>query len=276
MAYYSGQAGSYQELKNIIFNNCINHGWQIVDEKVLKKADAFVKFEINLKNNGQGIIVSGGTDCVNSMLVNESSIKPRLGRVNFSAPLIVFPLTYHLHIFDNPAEVYLIVNFNINLFHYLCFGISDYDFKTTNGTGLWLAATASQDETPSNYGAGWVINASGGDSEVFRYAMSAGFFWHSNGNSLPELCKETVHTGIDQNWCGLKNEGCNAIEGVNTLVTSQPNNWNSEAILIPINVLQERPSQKKSQIIDILYARYIRIDNFEDGQILTIGHEKWK
>ena len=55
-----------------------------------------------------------------------------------------------------------------------------------------------------------------------------------------------------------------------------PSAWNSEASLLPIRIVKERPSYKSSLILDCENARHFRIDNMAPGDILTLGSDKWK
>lgn len=44
---------------------------------------------------------------------------------------------------------------------------------------------------------------------------------------------------------------------------------------MPYNIYLERPENKLSLICQFENARFLRIDNHEPEQILTLGHERW-
>lgn len=276
MAYYSGQATSYQELQDVLVAACVAQGWTWADG-ILNKGKAFVKLSVIASGTGAGIILSGGTGKSISTLTNESSIRPRLGRVNAQSPQITFPVDYMIHIHSNPDEVYLIINHNIDFYSYLSFGLSVIDLSISAGTGLWLIASASQTES-GTYATGWdrSIGVESGAAIKSGYSLAAGPFWHTTTSTPANLAKETVHTGIDAAWAGITGLEINAVQNCAPLISRQPNNWNSEAILIPIIVTQTGTSSKKSIIVGNVNARYIRINNYNPKQILTIGNDKWK
>jgi len=65
------------------------------------------------------------------------------------------------------------------------------------------------------------------------------------------------------------------ITALRPLLEIQPNSWNSEAVLLPIREYFKRSENKVSLIIDLEHARHTRIDNYEPGQIITLGNDRW-
>ncbi len=66
-----------------------------------------------------------------------------------------------------------------------------------------------------------------------------------------------------------------AVRLIQPLISRQPSAFSSEAIFLPIQIAVPRASNKTSIVADVKNARYLRIDNYEPGQILTLGNDKW-
>lgn len=49
----------------------------------------------------------------------------------------------------------------------------------------------------------------------------------------------------------------------------------ADSPLLPYNIYLERPENKLSLICQLQHARFVRIDNYEPEQIITLGHERW-
>lgn len=280
MAYFTGQATSFQDLLNVLVNACTNQGWTYADD-ILSKGNAFVRPYVatDSGSNGAGLCVQGGTEKSGSSLVNPSVTIPRLGRHSSGANGVdvVFPCSYNIHICTNPDEVYLVVNFSIDKFYYLAFGLSSIPLT---GTGLWLGATAP---VSRNAYYGWAVSLNG--SGVYGgYNVPSGLFYvHASSNNP---LKEVIHTGLnsDVNPTGWQEtvKGSPTLVGyVGGLATMPhmqylPSKWSDNAVLLPIQVLNSVTNNKVALVADLSYARYVRIDNFEPNQIIQFGGEQWK
>lgn len=274
MAYYSGQASSYPELLNVLTSACVAEGWTWADG-ILSKGGIFVKLTIST-GDGAGIVATGGTGKAGTALLNASPIEPRLGRHNQSAPIVTFPLNYMLHVFGDTPEVFLMINFDIDRYHYLAFGA-----QASPEICLWIVATAGKSYS-LQYSAGsldFTISPTVGLEQMLNYSKSTscGPFWCTRGGVNNDLAKTAVYSAVDAAWLVSAdlNVYVNAIDAVQPLIRINQL-WNSESILLPIQIVQNRLSNKKSIIGNIKRARYIRIDNYEPGQIITLGSVKWK
>lgn len=276
MAYYSGQASSYQELLNVLVAACVENDW-VWANGILSKDSVFVKPSVSTlltAKQGPGIILQGGTARNGTSLTNPSAAV-RLGPNAGVNPLFsfTFPMLFQIFIFDDPNEVYLIVNYEIDKFSYLAFGNS-----TGSGYKTWIEGsvavsfdTANSPSSPIS-----ITPRTGGyPSGNMVQAYPSGFFWQT-----------TDYQG--KHHCGLYSEDSgwiypltayptlSAIQAVYNLVEFSPSAWSSEAILIPIIVVANKSSNKCAIATNVNNARYLRIDNLEPNQILILGNEKWK
>lgn len=285
MAYYTGVANSFADVRTALFNACVSEGWAQADADTLTKGDAVVRATISTTNTvalGPGIILQGATGLSSGSLVNPSITRPRFGRPHQTVNPETWPMEYYIHIFDNPDEVYLVANFNVDSYWFLAFGVSDNQAIT--GTGLWLSATSRTGHGQSVGVTGAInITSDSGGTSAGTNSSSGAFFWQTVPNSNGQTNNDTIHTGIDGvAWSGdavgaaVPINSFNAILSASTLVARLPGAWNSEAILIPIQGYVWRASNKCSLVVDVRNARYTRVDNYMPGQIITLGSDQWK
>lgn len=259
MAYYSGQANSYAELLNVLVTSCVSQGWGWASE-ILSKGQIGIKLQV-VSNHITALAGNGNT------LLNPAPAVVRLGALD--GLTTTFPINYHLFIFENPDEVYCVVKNNIDKFLWLCFGKSSIPLPAS---GVWVSATKAATVSQSvNIG----IDV-GGIGFVGTPTPSAPF-WNT------EVCYNSfLHHGLETQWNPNFGVAENVIGSVianshmNALISRQPNAWNGESILLPITPLVLRSNSKKSQVAEIVNARFIRVDNYEPEQIITYGIDKWK
>lgn len=276
MAYYTGQCSSYQHLADILVEKCQQHGWAWQDN-ILSKDDLFVKVMVQNQPASNyygvlqhGITITGGTAQHGSNLVNPSN-SVRLGRTvwNEHNPNY-FPVNYHLFVFAD--EVYLVMKFEVDKFYYLAFGKSHL-IKGTQGNGLWLSATACNNAYYA-YSAiehMRIMSNDGGEGGGNNRSPVAPFFnrnqWY-DGWSNSIICH-----GLDNTlWSSGTSRAYATFE---PLIDRLPTAHFADSPLLPYNIYLERPENKISLITQFANARFLRIDNHEPEQIITLGHERW-
>lgn len=268
MAYYSGQASSYQEIINIVVNHCTNEGWSWNDP-VLSKGDAFISLQVanvGAYSDTQNLIrLVGGFGTTGSTLLNPSPIGFAIGTAvgNSSNGMTQFPIQYSLHI-NSSNEVYLICRYSVDFFMWFAWG------ETFVGGSFGVPASGRYANRHSRWPMVVMTAASGGGGN--QDGPSCAFFWNTNYPALSQPKNYTCCIKHDQVW----QTSVNAIQQAAPLVARQPSNFFDEAILLPI-----RPSrivaENKTQILaEIQHARYLRIDHYEPEQIIALGHERWK
>ena len=267
MAYYSGQAASYAELLTVLVNGCVAQGWTWADG-ILRKNGCYIKLEEITSGTATGIRATGGTGVSGSSLLNAAATKPRMGNPG-AINLITFPVLYHLFVFDN--EVYFIIKFNINTFHYLAFGKSDIALSEN---GLWISATACGAGIYSNSTGGVAITETSGGAGGAVNASAVAPFWNGN-NFADNWSNAVIAHGLDGViWSG-GTKIANFVSSLAPLNARQPSAWSTDAILLPIQIYIDRASSKKSLACQLQNSRYIRVDNLNPEQIIQFGSEKW-
>lgn len=266
MAYYSGLCASYRNLTETLVEKCQVHGW-VWQDNILSKDDLFIKIESQdtTRNNiPAGIVLEGGTNRQN-FVVGSSGSRVRMGSPHSTELGANFPTNYHLFIFAN--EVYLIMRFDYDKFFYLAFGKSTL-IQGTQGNGLWLSATACL------YGFYRPINIHGyGGGDGWGAPSAVAPFFNGFSGWGRDFSNSVICHGMDGIlWSSGQKPAYATFE---PLIYRMPTAHFSDSPLLPYNIYLERPENKLSLICQLENARFLRIDNHEPEQILTLGHEKW-
>jgi len=299
MAYLTGVANNFGDLRTALLNGLTANGWALSGSIVSKGAlyltvtatESFVSTTVT-----EGLIFQGGTGDNAGGLVDPSAVTPRLGRSRPEDPAIAWPAEYHLHIHSNPDEVYIVVRYNVDFYTWAAFGQSQV--QNLNGSGMWVTAQNALRQniyTSLNLGLGWyeLKPDSGGTTysySFFYYEASGAPFWntgwtdYASGTEHHQYVQDTIHAnlmGYPQNWMGYypPNQPGSQIIGVRPAaphIARLPNAWSQEAVLVPIQVYAWVAESKCSLVLEVEHARYTRIDNYEPGQVIQIGPDRWK
>lgn len=258
MPYYTGAANSMAGLLESVTTACVAEGWTWADS-ILSKGNVFVQLTAN-DAGSPSIRIRGGTGRADGALVNPSDTQLYLRRLSSSSSFedISFPCTYHLFVFENPTEVYLVVQYGLDWHAWLAFGES-----SIAGVNEWFAA--SSPEPYNNHGIG--INSSG---STINNSPCGGLFWRTSfwgGNWECDI-------SLDGAWGGDLRTIC-ASRYIQQLTDRALNTWNNNSVLLPIQPYLAVDGNKIQMLADIQNARYIRVDNYDSGLILTIGSEQW-
>ena len=275
MPYYTGSASSFNDVLSAIQTACTTHGWTL-SSGVLSKGAAHVKLSLATMTNTNGIVAQGGTASAAGVLSNPSQVQPRLGRIHTGStvmPSEAWPAQYHIHIHDEPDEVFVILNFNVEYFYYLAWGLASV--PGLGGSGLWLTGSVAG---AASYESQAGFNARISDGEVTAYGACAPAFWNTYTQGLV-LETDTVHTGPGWAVAYANNSGTPPLVGaiaLTPLMGLQPNAWNGESVLLPIKAYQNIGSGMLCQVLDMRHARHIRMLNNVPMDVVALGHERWK
>lgn len=290
MATYTGTANSYADIVSAVQSACVAEGWAL-NSGILSLADAYVRLypsDTLTSAQGPGVILQGGTGRNEATLIEPSLCQPRAGQpysgVNGGeAP--AFPVEYFIFVHVDPAEVYVIYRFNVDRHYWLAFGVSDVPEVVEDGvgTGLWIAGTARRGLGIST--GGFTISPNGGSAgaPTGSWGFGSGFFWsYGDGNAWADNALEAnaLHCAVGAGgWQGRSRrtaEGAlHAIGAAVPHIARQPNVWNGESALLPVHVHLYRAQSKCSLVIQPRNARYVRVDNYESGDIIDLAGEQW-
>jgi hypothetical protein len=267
MAYTTGSAVSFAAVKTALANACVADGWTNTadagGEVVLSKSGVFVQVVdalTELAFLGRTSLNAG--DAPNSVTIGDITIVS--ANYGVGDDIVSFPLTYHVFTFTN--EVFLVIGYGDN-YQWASCGLSTQAGLT--GSGAFVGASYGSVRAP--YYARVQLTSSTGGHTTYKQSSMA-LFWATTASSVNERnC--FVHSNIDPllPWA-LSLTG---VKSYTELLNTQPNTFNSESVLLPIRSYKERVDSKISQVIEIENARYIRIDNYNNEQIITLGLDKW-
>lgn len=274
--YYTGSVSSFEDLHTALVNGCVDNGWSWSDS-ILSKGLAFVRPYVSTTetaNTGMGLLLEVGTGSSGAAITGGSGCIPRLGRANAGLEAVTWPAIYHLFVCSEPDEVFMVLQFNVDRHYWLAFGSS------ARQQGPWVSASSYGGYYNSSYPK-IVITEDAGGSYSYPGNHSGLIFWESggtNGGNFLYRC-QAVYSGIDGDWAGASvgtSVGAiSALYGAAPLIQRSPSAWNQESVLVPIHVYQRRPENFWSLVLSVRHARYVRIDNYVPGQVITLGSDQW-
>ncbi|MDH0494243.1 hypothetical protein [Comamonas aquatica] len=277
MNYHTGQVNSYAELLSELTEKMALKGW-VASQGIYSKNGIYVQLSASLANTGNsGLSIKMGTGQSGSNLTGyQAQSGARLGRPSAHGSFmdVAWPATFHIFINEQPEEVYVVLNFSVDRFYWMAFGKSD--IPGLSGTGNWYAACGTPTYDGSWQG-GYLITPTNG---LTSQNYSSGPWWVYESESAVAYSSHSINTGLDGiEWSAGKGGttlgACGAPYGLASLPLG-PAPWNLEAPLVPISVFSMRPESKLSLVLQVRHARYVRIENYQPGQVITLGHEQWK
>lgn len=294
MAYYTGTATSIVDLMSQLATALTSEGYA-QNGNIFSKSTVFVEIRQATKLTApftayDRLEIRMGTGRSGTTLTGAPPDKQQFGYSVFNgkfcfAPArgssyiaFTFPSTYYILINTDPHEVYFFLNDDSTRWTYLCFG--EGGAIDLPGTGNWYAATSYQGSTEDvvgmpNISKGILFGDSdfGGDLNTPPPHVCAvqhgldGMDWSLVGGGVGNLSATRWENTPSVASCKIETE---------VLWASQPNTWNSQAVLLRIPAYINRGSSKVSLVACTQHSRYIRIDNYNDGDIITLGSDKWK
>lgn len=314
MPYVTGTAVSMAAVLTALRNACTDNGWTL-SGNVLHKDGCYA--EVRIGNNGETgaptntmlyVKAGNGIDGGNALTDAAGTfgmIGPLRAATGDTWPDWDWPINYHVHVHDDPDEVYLFVNYGGGEFwQLLAFGKSPAPGNP--GTGNWhhgftgeaSAATPSYayrrvdscGAAPAGAVMGFLANA-----RCCPFPFWWGQFNNATGTGGSNIANHNlpsrIHGAIDATsglpiWSAkdltLEYTGAGEDGRVSAAVTQRPlvgyspSTFNNQMHLFPLQVLAQRPSNKTSIIGQLAHARICRNDFILPGQIETLGAEQWK
>ena len=290
MAFVTGTAASYDELKTAVENACIAAGWTLADD-ILSKGSAFVQLRVatpaspSSDQQGTGLAAFPGTGKSGTTLLGTVSNAPRLGPLTHPAAnyfkQIDLPFDYFIFTFTAPDEVYVIARWG-SYYTRLCFGVS----KTpgAGGNGLWVDASVYGCEGygGSGYNGAIIGAASGSASSRIAstppYPCITGMWQNTRGHWYgTSYSSSLINTGAGWMVGGPLNYAgqCNAIEPIAPLVAALQSGSFADPPLLPIRVHQCISATENRVVLEVENARYFRLKNHEPEAIIQRGGSQW-
>jgi hypothetical protein len=275
MAFVTGSATSIDDLLTALQTACTANGWTLT-AGVLARGDCHVKAAVS----GAMLTLQAGIgDDGDGNLVTPSPTTYL--RAPITAQPITYPATYFIHAVGD--EVFMVVNYAINI--YITIGFGQSPVPGLPGTGVWLSGnsqvtyTRFQFTDPPGYNGATAVSAAYGTCGLFAT--------YSNTSGSAAVC-HFVHHGLDgadwsasayapnESWRPSSKVATASHGAIQLMSMSSPSAWNGESILVPIQPAIGRESGMVSIVADLAHARYVRLDNIEAEQVITLGADRWR
>lgn len=278
MAYITGSAANFADMKTAIYNAAVAAGYTLSND-IISKNGCFFKLAATTQN----IILSAGTGQSGSTLTGACAQTVKIFQpTNAAANIISFPVSYEIHSFTNPDELYFIIKYNSDFYQQLSFGKSN--IPGIGGTGAWFSGSSggTVSETSANSSAmtGIISNTVWGTGNSAHPSYVAGFPFVYSTSGSTTYNNSFVHTNLDGiGWHINTGTTQGYIVGphyCSSLLASLPNLYNQATILIPVKCVVARASGGRTIVAQPANIRHCRIDNHVPGEIITFGSEQWK
>lgn len=262
MPYVTGTANSEADLLTAIRNACTSNGWTLNND-ILSKGGAYARVWSPATGCVSVVSGRGETGGASSTLTGQSNAALRGIGGTIVGQAFTYPMTYHIHLFANPDEVYLVVNYAVSFHQWLGFG--RLPTPGIVGTGNFYFATR-QSNPPS---------VSSLDNRIFEGVGSTNwcpfpFGEYPTGGFVGGYTGFDHSMDTDPEWRAVT-----SAMRVNELLLNSPNTWNGQTVLVPAQVWDARATGI-SLVGEFHNMRYAFIDNYDPGAILTLGPDKWR
>jgi len=274
MAHVSGTANSFADLKTSFENACVANGWTLADG-ILYKGNVHIKFtaatgylRMDCGTGKSGASLTGGHTY--GVMMHNPTFNP-----------ITFPVNYEAHIFADPDEVYLMMNYNTEYYQHLNFGQSDVPGIT--GSGIWFTGHARHDMGYTSSG-GALIYIGAADTYLGTACYNGsdvGLFVNGNAGSFQSSFLHCTLDGVTswrtQQTNSTPTAGMLApLNWAASLLYSIPNDFNGGNLLVPVRAIACRNNNGLTIAAQMKNARLLRLDNLNSGDIITFGTDEWK
>lgn len=272
MAYSSGTAASFAALKTTIETVLAANGWTVSSGIISKGAAYFA-----LVADANQLELQAGTGQSGSALTGTAAASVKV--MDFTLAPITWPVTYEIHVLADPDEVYVVVQYNLDRFQHLNFGVSNV--PGIGGSGAWFTGSfrGNVPRTSSNCRV-FLRNGNGSGTDVGAQPFDGfglGFFFSGIDGSFQS---SFLHCGLEGvGWKTVYGSAAGNLLGpsyTSALLYALPSLFNQATPLLPIHALVARASQGQTIAASLAHARYCRLDHVVAGEVLTYGSDDWK
>lgn len=269
--YASGNAASFAALKTAIETFLSANGWTLASG-ILSRGALYYQ----LVADTYELRLLAGTGQSGAALTGACAAAVKI--MDFTNAPIGWPLSYEIHAFEDPTEVYVEVRYNIDRSQRLNFGQSNV--PGIGGTGAWF--TGSFRDSVLRTSANCKVYLDNGLGRGSRCGAQTydGFglgLWFAGIAGLQQ--SSFVHCGLE--GVGWKTEYTGAAgtllgpSHTAALLYALPSQINEGTPLLSIRAVLARAAQGQTTVVVPQNARFCRLDNV-DGQTLTYGSDVWK
>ena len=282
MPYYTGVVTTPANLKTLIETHAIANGWTLSAQDYLYKGKSYIKLH------------SADTNFLK--ITGANSADGTTSPAGFNRAICIktawWPVTYYISIHTNPDIVICTLVYDTDRIQVILFGdiVKVNESAYTGGNFFWATGgdqslavqTNSEIKIEDDYLGTLNDNA-------FQNVTS--YFYNNYYGNIPFITIITYndalysnvgfHAEIDGNiWDNNTNLlGYNRVTWTDTTKSSLyrgPSSWNGQTNLVPMELQMAMGSNLYAYLGYIEHMRFVRVDNYQIGDIITIATDKWK
>lgn len=261
-------------LKTAVESFATSNGWTLDGSGTLWKGTNYVR------------LATTHTDRLTISAANsiDFATQPCTQKQSIYIPAASLPGSYQIFINTSPDLIVVVVNYAVTRFQWMAFG-SIVKYGSWTG-GNWFGATHVENYAMPDDQVLMSATASAGNSGSPYYrASSPAMFWNAEnrelfGGSYFGSRSTHLHCQLDGYiWPGAGNNTDpfpSFPQYADPIHSRTPNAWNAQAVMTPIWLFLPRPDTYVSPIGHVEHVRSLRVANYNPGDIITLGSEKWK
>lgn len=281
MAYQTGTAADNTALRTALTSFAVANGWTWdATYEMLSKGAVFAKLTLpaagTLRIQG-ALGYTGAT--LTTPTANYAEIRDLRTPPAAATKAITWPVTYHLFANAAPDDLVCLINFDTAWWEWLGLGQCTDLGVGAAGKSTWFGASMPNVATSI-----LDITEAGAINQYTGHAPCAPFWAATAGQGYGNSCSAFLHCALDGSdgvvraWSNddLSNHLIGQFyRGHTPLLARQPNAWNSETLLVPARIVVDRPSGFYSYAAEMPHARLLRVNNYEGGNLITLGADTW-
>ena len=273
MAYTTGTFSGLTNLKTLIESAAVTAGWTLSSGWLSKGIN-----NVSITATSTLLTITGANS-------STGSVEP--AGYNFYMGLLAGATVnaYHIVTNTNPEMVICVVQHDTNRVQMLMFGnlkkVNDSAY--VGGNFFWASNEANCNTIYTSPYPYYYY------SDVQDFAVTGGTYgirvcYNKPGWAVPFCTKGTlgsnpamgIHLKINSKIWNIDHTLINYTEETHAALSRSPNAYNGQAHLIPMNLHVLMASSLYEYIGYIEYIRFIRIDNYNLGDTITLGSDQWK
>ncbi len=280
--FYTGSANSFADVKTAIESALAAEGWSSASG-IFNKGGIYTLLTAATNT----LDLAAGTGQSGASLTGATPAAVRIASFTVADP-ISWPVTYDIHISESPLEVYAVVRYNGDRVQVLAFGVSP---APGNPSGLWIngAGGPNNDFGNASTGYNWPSNggfplsggniaptsADGNNATNISAGVLASYTWSQVGrysyyyHDGPAWRPKSGASGVAN---GAPSGGAYAL----SLLDSLPSVANQGMVLVPAYLFEYQTDNRTLPMLQLGHLRHCRIDNYEPGDVVEFGPDKWK
>jgi len=276
MAYQTGTASDFAELRTELFNFCQLQGYTLIGGQMLQKGDVYAQIEASTTahlrmRGGTGQDGSGNpTGAPHALWTSMRGTLP-------DGLVVTWPITYHFHYRAGPDAVFVAIEHNNGWSQHLLFGemskaanfVGGGYYSASWGDGSYYDASGS-----SSAGTHIRIDQSCKTMEVIPFQ---GLFSVLGG---ARFAGSYVHAETGgRTWWERSVNIANTLyagESLFELRARSLNPWNNGMNLVPWYLFGQATSANLIVLGELPQIRFCRMRHYNISDVITIGADKWK